>query len=100
MAGADWDALGYLGVQAGGDTNADATSTARFMTGSTNPVNFNMGTLCGSYGNVARMLDEVASVPGTKGIMLTFDDFIIGMDQFGQRIQPHMRSRTHVKAAA
>jgi pyrimidine oxygenase len=39
------------------------------------------------------MLDETATVPGTKGIMLTFDDFLIGMDQFGQRIQSLMKSR-------
>ena len=59
-----------------------------------------MGTLVGSYANVARMLDEAASVPGTKGIMLTFDDFVVGMEQFGQRIQPLMECRGHAKAAA
>jgi pyrimidine oxygenase len=32
--------------------------------------------------------------------MLTFDDFLIGMEQFGQRIQPLMRSRPQVAAAA
>ncbi len=30
----------------------------------------------GSYASVARMLDEVASVPGTDGVLLTFDDFL------------------------
>jgi pyrimidine oxygenase len=59
-----------------------------------------MGTLVGSYANVARLLDEAASVPGTKGLMLTFDDFVIGMEQFGRRIQPLMASRTHLRAAA
>ena len=59
-----------------------------------------MGTLVGSYATVARMLDEAASVPGTKGIMLTFDDFLVGMDQFGQRIQPLMQCRSGVAAAA
>jgi pyrimidine oxygenase len=98
--GADRGALAYLGIQASGDTRADASATARVMTRAVNPVNFNMGTLCGSYGNVARMLDAVASVPGTKGIMLTFDDFVVGMDQFGQRIQPLMECRTHIQAAA
>jgi pyrimidine oxygenase len=42
---------------------------------------------------VARLLDECATVPATKGIMLTFDDFLIGMEQFGQRIQPLMKCR-------
>jgi pyrimidine oxygenase len=63
-------------------------------------VNFNMGTLVGSYATVARMLDEASDVAGTKGIMLTFDDFLIGLEQFGQRIQPLMRSRGQVAAAA
>jgi uncharacterized oligopeptide transporter (OPT) family protein len=40
-------------------------------------------TLVGSYASVAKMLDECATVPATKGIMLTFDDFLIGMEQFG-----------------
>src|SRR5580704_15109218 len=64
-------------------------------------INFNMGTLVGSYATVARLLDECATVPATKGIMLTFDDFLIGMEQFGQRIQPLMKSRaTKLKQVA
>jgi hypothetical protein len=38
-----------------------------------------------------RMLDEASGLPGTKHIMLTFDDFQIRLDQFGERIQPLMR---------
>ena len=34
------------------------------------------------------MLDELAEVPGVQGVMLTFDDFVIGMEQFGTRILP------------
>jgi pyrimidine oxygenase len=32
--------------------------------------------------------------------MLTFDDFIVGMEQFGRCIQPLMKSRAHVLQAA
>ena len=32
--------------------------------------------------------------------MLTFDDFIIGMEQFGTRILPLMRCRGDVRRAA
>jgi pyrimidine oxygenase len=32
--------------------------------------------------------------------MLTFDDFVIGMEQFGTRIQPLMRSRATLPIAA
>ena len=46
------------------------------------------------------LLDELATVPGVAGIMLTFDDFLAGMDQFGTRIQPLMESRSHVVAKA
>jgi pyrimidine oxygenase len=52
-----------------------------------------MGTLVGSYESVARMLDEVAAVPGTGGVLLTFDDFVNGVTAFGERIQPRMMSR-------
>ncbi len=60
----------------------------------------NMGTLVGSYERVAAMLDEAAAVEGTKGIMLVFDDFLQGMDDFGTKIQPLMRTREGVVSSA
>ena len=63
-------------------------------------VNFNMGTLVGSYATVARLLDEAARVPGTKGLMLTFDDFVTGIEQFGRFIQPLMQTRADRLIAA
>ncbi len=56
--------------------------------------------LIGSYANVARMMDQVAATPGVAGILMTFDDFVIGMEQFGEHIQPLMQSRNPAKAAA
>jgi pyrimidine oxygenase len=58
-----------------------------------------MGTLVESYEKIAEMLGGVADIPGTKGIMLVFDDFLVGLDKFGQKIQPLMKSRSKVKAA-
>ena len=52
--------------------------------------------LIGSYESVARRLDEIAAIPDLKGVMLTFDDFIVGMEQFGEHIQPRMKSRAGV----
>lgn len=52
-----------------------------------------MGTLVGSYASVARMLDDMAQVPNTGGVLLTFDDFVEGVEAFGTRIQPLMKSR-------
>ena len=96
-AGADKDALAHLLGKAAEDTAPSATSMASAIQRSPSPINFNMGTLVGSYARVARMLDEAASMPGVKGIMLTFDDFLLGMDSFGERIQPLMRCRAHRK---
>jgi pyrimidine oxygenase len=101
VEGTDHEALAWLGGQAGNDKNLAKQSTAELMSRAESGVNMNIGRLVGSYENVARMLDEVAAVPGTKGIMLTFDDFLIGLEQFGRRIQPLMRSRQgKVKLAA
>ena len=58
-----------------------------------------MGTLVGSYASVARMLDEVAEVEGAAGVLLTFDDFVQGMEAFGTQIQPLMKCRSHVSMA-
>jgi pyrimidine oxygenase len=97
---ADVAALDYRGNEAAADVNADEDSTARTISLPEGAVNFNMGTLVGSYENVARMLDELSTVPGLGGVMLTFDDFVQGIDAFGERIQPLMKSREHVTVPA
>ena len=51
-----------------------------------------------AYASVARMLDEMATVPNTGGVLLTFDDFLEGVEAFGTRIQPLMESRKAVSA--
>ncbi len=99
-SGTDVDALAWMADQGAADKTAAADSTARAINLPESAINFNMGTLVGSYATVARLLDDAADVPGTSGIMLTFDDFLIGMDQFGERIQPLMRSRQARAAAA
>lgn len=99
-AGADKEAIAWLGVQGAADTKSGTDTNVRQMADPTSAVNINMGTLVGSYAEVARMLDEVATVPGTGGVLLTFDDFIQGMDNFGTRIQPLMQTRRHIADAA
>jgi pyrimidine oxygenase len=96
----DVDALAWMAGQADADKTAGSGSTARTIKLPEGAVNFNMGTIVGSYATCARLLDEAAAVPGTKGIMLTFDDFLIGMEQFGQRIQPLMACRAARAQAA
>ena len=92
-AGADQEAIAWLGGQAAADTKSGGDTNVRQMADPTSAVNINMGTLVGSYASVARMLDEVAEVPGTEGVLLTFDDFVAGVKAFGERIQPLMKSR-------
>lgn len=94
-AGADQEALDWMAEQGAADTRSSKDTNVRDMTDPTSAVNFNMGTLVGSYEHVAEMLDQIATVPGAEGVMLTFDDFITGMDAFGQRIQPLMKTRIH-----
>jgi pyrimidine oxygenase len=91
---ADFEALAYMAGESATDRTAGDTSTAKTISAPEGAVNFNMGTLVGSYETVAGMLDEVARVEGTKGIMLTFDDFVEGIDKFGTRIQPLMKCRS------
>ena len=99
-AGADVDALAWMADQGGKDTSAGAESTARHINLPEGAVNFNIGTFVGSYESVAKMLDEAAAIPGTKGIMLTFDDFLGGIDAFAEHVQPKMACRRDKLAAA
>ena len=91
--GVDTTALAWMADQAAADTSAGEGSTAATIALPEGAVNLNMGTIVGSYESVARMLDEAASVEGTSGLMLVFDDWIEGMTNFGERIQPLMKSR-------
>ena len=93
-SGVDTEAVAWLMRQGAADTNI------RQMASPTSAVNINMGTLVGAYDTVAKLLDEVASVPGTEGVLLTFDDFITGTEAFGARIQPLMRTRVHITETA
>ncbi|RYF63193.1 MAG: LLM class flavin-dependent oxidoreductase, partial [Comamonadaceae bacterium] len=95
-AGIDHEAIAWMGQQGAADTRSGTDTNVRQMTDTTSPsaVNINMGTLVGSWASVARMLDEMAEVPGTEGVLLTFDDFVQGVEAFGEHIQPLMHSRT------
>jgi pyrimidine oxygenase len=96
-AGADTEALAWLGLQASADKRED--SHIKQASNPKSAINFNMGTLVGSFASVARMLDEMATVPGAAGVLLTFDDFLVGIENFGTRIQPLMNSRRHITSS-
>jgi pyrimidine oxygenase len=99
VEGTDLEALAWRDSQAGADVKAEAHSTVgRMIRSRREPTQ--MLRLIGSYATVAKHLDELAEIPGLQGVMLTFDDFLIGLEQYGTRIQPLMRSRRHVALAA
>lgn len=97
--GVDLDATSWVAKQATKDVKADASATASRISRAENPVNLNGGALIGSFEKVAGLLDQAAEIAGTKGIMLIFDDFLIGLDNFGKRIQPLMKCRAHISTS-
>ena len=100
QAGADTEALAWMANQAAADTKSGGDTNVRQYSLPEGAINLNMGTLIGSYATVARMLDEMSEVPGLAGVLLTFDDFIEGIEAFGQHIQPLMRCREHIRTPA
>jgi pyrimidine oxygenase len=100
-AGTDLEALAWRDAQAEDDPSKDPYSQPnRRRTLGVDKLPTNQGVFVGSYAAVAQMLDEMATVPGVQGVMLTFDDFVIGMEQFGTRILPLMQCRKGVRKAA
>ena len=100
-AGADREALAWMGLQSGMDKKATKESTAALLgNADQNATASYLQTLCGSYATIAAALDEMAAISGVAGVMLAFDDFVLGMEQFGGHIQPLMKSRGHIPTAA
>jgi pyrimidine oxygenase len=97
--GTDQEAVRWLVDQSAVDKASGGDTNVRQMADPVSAVNINMGTLVGSYETVARLLDEVDTVEGCEGVLLTFDDFVKGTEDFGARIQPLMKSRKHVVIA-
>ena len=99
-AGTDFEALAWRDGQATNDTVKDPFSVAgRFVPTTKGKLPTNQGVLVGSFATVAALLDELAAVPGVAGAMMTFDDFVVGMENFGTRIQPLMKCRAFQAAA-
>ncbi|WP_158742671.1 pyrimidine utilization protein A [Acidisphaera sp. L21] len=99
--GTDYEAMAYRDGQASNDKQADVNSTVdRFAKTTKARLPTAQSVLCGSYAKIAALLDDLAAVPGVQGAMLTFDDFVIGMEQFGTRIQPLMKSRQQALSQA
>jgi pyrimidine oxygenase len=99
--GVDLEALAYRDAQAQDDPTVDPLAGPnKRRTLGTHNLPTQGGVLVGSYATIARLLDELSEVPGVQGVMLTFDDFVIGMEQFGTRILPLLRCRNEIRQAA
>ena len=100
-SGADVEALAWMSGQSAMDVKASKESTAELLKKARETAKASyLQTFCGSYATVAAYLDEIAEIDGVAGVMMTFDDFLIGLDQFGRYIQPLMKSRGHIRMAA
>jgi pyrimidine oxygenase len=100
-AGSDTEALAYRDAQAEDDPSRDPyAGPNKRKTFHDVKLPTQGGVLVGSYASIAGMLDQLSEIPGVKGAMLTFDDFLIGMEQFGTRIQPLMRCRSAIREIA
>jgi pyrimidine oxygenase len=91
--GADIEALEWVASQAGENKNIEKNSVVATLTESEGAISLNIGRLIGSYANVARMLDEMAELDGTSGIMLILEEYQTGLGIFGEKVQPLMKSR-------
>jgi pyrimidine oxygenase len=101
--GVDLEAMAWVGKEASHDptaaTSTEDTTTNRAAKTAEKPMaNMGVGALIGSFEEVAAMLDEVATVPGVDGVMLVFDDFVRGIDEFGKHIQPLMVTRPQIRS--
>jgi pyrimidine oxygenase len=70
------------------------------MADETSAVNLNIGLIMGSQVTCARLLDEVTTIPGMAGVLLTFDEFVSGTEIFGSCIQPLMKCRKYISSIA
>jgi pyrimidine oxygenase len=87
---ADLEAIKFMTGQAELDT---AGATADKITEMQGAFNLNIGPITGSHATIAARLDEVAEIPGVKGVMCVFDDYPTATAEFGAKVMPLMKSR-------
>ncbi len=88
--GADLDAIAFMTGQASLDT---AGTTAQVITALQGVTFMGIGLIVGSAQTVAQEVDRIAKVEGTSGMMLTFDDFLEGVERFGRDVMPLLECR-------
>jgi pyrimidine oxygenase len=74
--------MGQAALDAAGGTAAALQAVAYF----------GITPIIASYAQCAEILDRIGTVPGTKGIMLIFPECLAGLQEFGERVLPLMRT--------
>jgi pyrimidine oxygenase len=87
---ADRGALAGRGAQSSRDTVSDAGSTSKRLASAAQAgvAIPEAQVIAGSPRTVATHLQHLSSLPGVKGVMLSFDDFFVGMKRFGAEVMP------------
>ncbi len=89
VEGADHDALASMVAEYSRDTASSGSSAAVAERHRTDISPFyGAPPLTGSARTIADRLNALAAVSGTSGIMLTFDDFLDGLERFGRDVVP------------
>jgi pyrimidine oxygenase len=86
MAHADREALATMMGQAALDATGGTASALQAV------AYFGITPIIASYTQCAAILDRIGAVPGTKGIMLIFPECVAGLQEFGERVLPLMRT--------
>jgi pyrimidine oxygenase len=74
--------MGQAALDAAGGTAAALQAVAYF----------GITPIIASYAQCAEIFDRIGTVPGTKGIMLIFPECLAGLQEFGERVLPLMRT--------
>ena len=88
QSGADLEALRNIAVQSSLDPRgSESGSSVQLVAQAMDKQRASMvsGVLVGSYGEVAGMLDEIASIQGVTGALLIFDDYLPALETFGAK---------------
>jgi pyrimidine oxygenase len=86
MAHADREALAAMMGQAALDASGGTAAALQAV------AYFGITPIIASYAQCAVILDRIGAVPGTKGIMLIFPECVAGLQEFGERVLPLMRT--------
>jgi pyrimidine oxygenase len=89
-AGSDREAIAYMSGNYALDKANKGASSQRFAEdfAKLKAIPDTGGLLAGSPRTVAAELNKLAAVAGTGGILMSFDDYHGGLDQFGQEVVP------------